>query len=278
MSYTGANWARLMRSASIAVLAIGVLTAYRCCLEPALGQELAFEVTSVRRSGASSVRGTRGGPGTSDPGRYSFGNATLLDLIAIAYDVEYFQVVSSTPLDLDRYDVAVILPSGTTKQEFGKMLQRLLSERFDLRVRLGSREFSIYELTVAKSGAKFKDGAADPGRPSDSTPGIRSRLSVLDAQVIVHLAAEKVTMDALTRALRSSLDAPVVDTTGLAGTYSFVLDFGKDLPQQTDTSVQAKTPDLFAALRQQLGLNLRRGKAPFDVVIVERFNRDPTPN
>lgn len=71
-------------------------------------------MASVKRSGPSSIRGSRGGPGTADPGRYAFGSATLLDLIAIAYDVEYFQVRSASPLDRDRYDVVAIVPAGAT--------------------------------------------------------------------------------------------------------------------------------------------------------------------
>ena len=57
-----------------------------------------------------------------------------------------------------------------------------------------------------------------------------------------------------------------------------MLEFGKHLAGRTDASVQSDTPDLFAALREQLGLNLERQKAAFDVVIVDRFNREPTEN
>ncbi|SRR5579883_755164 len=149
------------------ITAFGVLAALGFSIgSTALGQRSepqgGFEVASVKRSGPGSVRGSRGGPGTSDPGRYAFSSATLLDLIAIAYDVEYFQVRSSFPLDRDRYDVVAIVPAGATKGEFHGMLRRLLAERFSLGAHLEKREFPSYELRVAKTGSKLrKQGTAD---------------------------------------------------------------------------------------------------------------------
>src|ERR1700693_2458541 len=74
----------------------------------------AFEVASIRPSGPHSIRGSDGGPGTSDPGLYRYGLATLLDLIATAYNVEYFQVSSPVPLDRQNFDLTAKVPEGAT--------------------------------------------------------------------------------------------------------------------------------------------------------------------
>lgn len=70
----------------------------------------AFEVASIKPSGPHSIRGWEGGPGTSDPGLYRYGLATLLDLI-----VDYFQVSSPVPLDRQNFGLAAKVPEGATK-------------------------------------------------------------------------------------------------------------------------------------------------------------------
>ena len=68
-----------------------------------------FDVASVKLS-SSERRGWMGGPGSRDPSRYSFYGATLEDLIAVAYGVEFFQILSKASLDAKRYDVDAKLP------------------------------------------------------------------------------------------------------------------------------------------------------------------------
>ena len=50
----------------------------------ALAQPPAFEVATIKPSAPQSVRGSAGGPGSSDPTRYRFSSAALLEFIAIA--------------------------------------------------------------------------------------------------------------------------------------------------------------------------------------------------
>jgi uncharacterized protein (TIGR03435 family) len=73
-------------------------------------------------SGPQSVRGWEGGPGTSDPVQYSFGKATLLDFIAVAYSVDdSTRISSATPLDEQRFDLVAKIPQGATKEQFRAM-------------------------------------------------------------------------------------------------------------------------------------------------------------
>jgi uncharacterized protein (TIGR03435 family) len=82
----------------------------------------AFEVASIRPSGPHSIRGSDGGPGSPDPGLYRFGSATLLELIAIAYEVKVFQISSSVNLDRQNFDLAAKVPEGATNEQFRAML------------------------------------------------------------------------------------------------------------------------------------------------------------
>jgi hypothetical protein len=56
-------------------------------------QELAFDAVSVRASTSHRGRGNMGGgPGTNDPGRLTFTNVTLFNVLLRAYDLRAFQI------------------------------------------------------------------------------------------------------------------------------------------------------------------------------------------
>ncbi len=83
----------------------------------------------------------------------------------------------------------------------------------------------------------------------------------------------------LSRLLPKQDSLPVVDKTGLTGTYSFNLEYASSAPNPTETSPASEPAlDLFNALKDQLGLELRLQKLPFDVVVVDAFNPLPTEN
>jgi uncharacterized protein (TIGR03435 family) len=69
----------------------------------------------------------------------------------------------------------------------------------------------------------------------------------------------------LQRFAGSSIDRPVVDETGLEGRYDLDLHFAPD----TSVNPDANTPGLFTALQEQLGLKLKRMKAPVPVYVID---------
>jgi uncharacterized protein (TIGR03435 family) len=130
-------------------------------------------VASIKPSGPQSKRGSDGGPGSKDPTRYSFGLASLLDLISTAYNVNSFQISSPAALDRQRFDLVARVLEGATKQQFRVMLQNLLAERFELKAHIEAREFNAYEMVVAKTGLKLKEAVAgETASPPDApAPG-----------------------------------------------------------------------------------------------------------
>lgn len=247
-----------------------------------------FDVASVKLSGPQSVRGSDGGPGSKDPDRYIFNSATLLDLLAIGYQVEYYQISSKTALDHDRYDVLTKLPSGTTKAEFRAMLQNLLAERFHLKLHTISREFPGYELVIAKTGSRLKRQAGGPSPamkagfpelPADR-PAIAATNTLSGGYPMVRLAARQSTIPELIRMLKPGDNLPIVDKTGLSGRYDFTLEFVRDRGAASPGADAEPPPaaSLFTALQQQLGLQLIQKKVPLDVLVIDSFTRQPTEN
>jgi uncharacterized protein (TIGR03435 family) len=250
---------------------------------------LMFDAAAIRPSTSKSIRGSEGGPGTKSPTLYRFDAATLLDLTAIAWDVQYFQVSSTSPLDRQTFDLTARLPEGATKEQFRIMLQNLLAERFALKTHLESRDFQAYELVVAKSGFKLKE--AQPGEPIPPPPTATSgpewpalpfkRANIIqqyfnsEGGSLVHMTAYMEPLPALAKSLSRPNDLPVVDRTGLSGAYTFRLEYAYD---SLASDVPAGAPDLSAALKDSLGLELLKKKVPYPVVVVDSFNKLPTEN
>ena len=127
------------------------------------------------------------------------------------------------------------------------------------------KEFSIYELTVAKGGAKLK-AAAEPDAPPQLVGVVYPGK--------IEVPAKSVTMDDFVAMLqRATLDRPTVNRTGLTGKYDFTLDwapdetqYGGEVPKAAD---DAPSPPLFTAVQEQLGLKLQATRGMVSAMVVE---------
>lgn len=247
-----------------------------------------FEVASIRPSGPQSLEGTDGGPGSRSPERWVSGQTTLLGLLVQAYDVEDFQIQSKIPLEKEMFDVAATMATGTTKPQFQKMLQNLLAERFRLQFHTVSREFQGFELVVAKSGHKvtaspsgtpYRNTPARDGFPqlTPGQPGLITRHTIESGYLVVRMSAQRQPLSVFDRTFLQTVDLrPVVERTGLAGTYDFTLAYTVETARVPDGPPPA--PDLLTAVREQLGLELVSKKIPFDVLVIDSVDRVPTEN
>jgi uncharacterized protein (TIGR03435 family) len=68
--------------------------------------------------------------------------------------------------------------------------------------------------------------------------------------------------------LSRDLDRPVLDQTGIAGTYKIELQWAR----------AGEGPSAFAAIEEQLGLKLQPSKASFDVLVIDHAERTPAAN
>ena len=75
----------------------------------------------------------------------------------------------------------------------------------------------------------------------------------------------------LINVLSSLLGSPVLDDTGLKGSYNFSLEFTD--PRDPRPREANSRPDIFAAVQEQLGLNLEAKKGPVEVLIIDHFER-----
>lgn len=197
-------------------------------------------------------------------------NYTLKLLIAAAYELNP-RTISGGPswIDSSHFDILGETPGEIrpTHDEQMVMLRNLLTERFKLAFHREQRDFSIYELTVAKNGPKLKASTA----PADTPAAL---ISTVYPQRIVMPARNATMGDFVSILQRAVLDRPVVDKTGLSGRYDFDLSwapdesqFGGEIPA---ASPDAPSPPFFTAIQEQLGLKLVATKGPVEALIVDK--------
>jgi uncharacterized protein (TIGR03435 family) len=150
------------------------------------------------------------------------------------------------------------------------MLRMLLTERFKLSFHREEKTFSMYELDVAKGGAKLKPSTASASDPA-------ALISTVYPQRI-HLPARNASMAEFVSLLqRAVLDRPVVDKTGLAGKFDFDLDWAPDETQFGGEVPVAPTdspsPPFFVAIEEQLGLHLEAKRGPVEALVVDSAER-----
>jgi len=220
-----------------------------------------FEVASVKvdtsGTGMTAIPGLRNG-------HFKSTNATLRQILQLAWNLSSVQITGPSWIDSDRYDIDAKSPDGVADTELKPMLQALLKERFHLEAHLEQKEQSVYNLVVLKGGPKIKPFEA--GHTMTMPPRLAGGFGMMTAL--------RNTMDQLAMSLAGPTDRPVINKTGLEGPYTYILQYG-----QTDHSDEPNgAPDIFGAVQQQLGLKLESAKADVPTLIIDRAERVPTGN
>jgi uncharacterized protein (TIGR03435 family) len=289
-----------MRRTSIKT-AIGIF-AFACgvVFGQAVEGNLTFEVASVRMAGAQNgPTGTEGGPGSRDPEHFTGRGMPLRLYLCLAYATADCQQQISGPgwIDSEKYDVTVNISAATTKEQYQKMLQNLLTERFKLVLHHETKVLPVYELVVAKDGPKLKESAATPADDAPAPgppgkvemdkkgfpvlpPGRAGFISSFGPGALSHWTARQQTMLALARSLSfpTAAGRQVIDKTGLTGKYDFTLEYDMHAAGAPPAADDDPSLIVFDALQKQLGLKLVDAKAPFDFVIVDRGDKTPAEN
>jgi uncharacterized protein (TIGR03435 family) len=207
-------------------------------------------------------------------GQFFARGETLLGLISTAFGVEN-EMVSGGPawLDLDRFDISTKTP-GVTPEDTGRlMLQALLAERFKLAIHREEKPVAVYALTVGKRGAKLKDSEGEGTlncKGDGGGPGA----------TLFTLTCQHATMKFLAQQIRwiAFLDRPVVDLTGLSGSYDITLTLTPPGQRRRASSSDADQPQYVSAFDavDKLGLKLEAQKEPVSVIVVDHINQTPT--
>ncbi len=252
-------------------------------------------------------------------GGFSITNVFVPTLIARAYPIGVPADIIGLPewTRTERFDVSTrsSLERATSEDRIA-MLRAMLADRFKLAVHVEQRPQQVFELVMARGDRRLGKGltpieadcaakleadraAAEAARaagtplpfqrPNLSAPPPPCTLRSVTGRPIsreggapvmppAHLEGETAMAD-LATFLRFAAGRPVVDRTGLSGSYRVAMDFdvnasrrGPDVAAPPDSG-----PPIFTAVQEQLGLRLQSATAVRDTLIIDRLER-PTPN
>jgi len=252
----------------------------------AVAADMKFEMADVHPSPHSSTQQVFMRSGFYRGGRYQVRSATMADLIALAYGVDNDKVLSGPNwLDFDRFDILATAPANAKPADIKTMLQALLAERFSLKLHEDKKELPTFALVAGKkpllkeadgsgeTGCQFQvQGLPNNGRggpPADGPPPTITLAFTCHNMTTAALAEYMHTMPLGNQFLGNN---PLVDETGLAGTWN--LEFHFELP----TGGPPVASTLLDSFEKQTGLKIEARKVPLPVVIVDSANEKPTPN
>jgi uncharacterized protein (TIGR03435 family) len=269
-----------MRAFGRFVVACMVLPAAACAQTSASTAQSAKEPSAAPPYEVATIKpvnpkGGSFGPTVYPNGRLFIGSASLKMLVGLALHADEYQITGGPEwASTERYDVNVLPPASSTgetattnphytlSERERKMLQAVLADRFGLVFHRATRDGAVYILTLGSGKLTLEDT-----QHKDAEPG--SFLFVRGEIADGELRGRNASMSKLAHEMKYYLERPVVDETGLTGSYDFwVKPFD---PENRDVSVA-----VFGAL-QRLGLKLKAGRGPVETVVIDKATR-PTEN
>jgi uncharacterized protein (TIGR03435 family) len=198
---------------------------------------------------------------------------TVKDLLALVLGVQTNQIDGGpTWIGTAHYDIVGKPPASSLSSKANppsvktqpnteqlQMLEALLIDRLHLEFHHLDRESRVYYLVRGDGKLKMS-----PSKVRDAFPWVGSHLGgVLNGDGMV---GTNISMPLMAERLSSVLQYPVVDRTGLTGSFDF--DVSYPLGDQKDDI----TPSLVTSI-QELGLKLKPGRGSVDAVVIDRIER-----
>ena len=238
-----------------------------------------FEVATIKPHAPNSQQGfsVQVFPG----GRVILSSMTLMSLVSTAFRHSGPLIINKGDawIENDRYRVEAKASenSGITNfnhtlfdiddERLREMLQALLIDRFQLRVRRETRVGDVYQL--ARTGTAF--GLQPPpileGRDSSS---LYSSIGYAGGRWVMQLT----TMRQLAEfASRYMVRAPVVDSTSMSGSF----DYRQPVPDDEPKYAGIEHTTSFLRMLSDVGLELKRSTGPVEWIVIESAAR-PSPD
>jgi len=273
-----------------------------------------FDVASVKpnKSANPSHSNFPMGPGdvyVPNGGLFSATNFPLATYIFFAYKIQGNQAQYLMPqlpvwAMTERFDIQARAEGNPSKDQMRLMMRSLLADRFQLATHHEIREVPVLTWILSKPGrtgpqlqphpkgsdcpteaASAALASAETPSPSQTVaggfpalcngilampPSAPGRLRAGARNVTIGFIADTVSGAA-------SLGRPMVDQTGLSGTFDFTLEWAPELGSPVapvaDFQPDPSGPSFEEALREQLGIKLQSRKGSMSVLVVDRVER-----
>jgi uncharacterized protein (TIGR03435 family) len=254
--------------------------------EPNYTPTLTFDVASIRPAPPPDANFHVSVSSPPHSSRFEATNLPMKALLQIAYGFDAPVVgapdwVADTFYNIEaRSDEAADarlakLPNNEVRLEKRNAIRVLLAERLGLKTHLETRNTSLYNLVLGKGGVKMQAAPAPPPPANGEAPPPPRPADVQahGSQHGLEFVGSNASLRAITGALSSMVEAPVVDKTGLNGTYNYTLQFGREWSEHDPDS----WPSIFTAVQDQLGLKLEAAHESVPNLVVDHITK-PTEN
>jgi uncharacterized protein (TIGR03435 family) len=251
-----------------------------------------FEVASIRLHKPDDNR--RSMPQFLPGGRFLSTGIPLRFLIAVAYNVGFQSVrLSGGPdwitsiegvYDIEAAAPPGVIPAGSPSnarsEKLRLMLQALLADRFQLKIRRETKDLPVYTVTVARNGPKLEKAKIDEKDCAEpGTPGVSCHTLMGGRGRGLH--GDAVSLSDVLAYVENWTDHPLVDKTGIQGLYN--VQTSGWLPMQPgppppagakaeDGSDLADVPTIFT-LFERLGLKMESQRAPVEIFVIDHVEK-----
>src|ERR1035438_305735 len=182
-----------------------------------IGQSPAFDVATVKPVQLT-PGDYRANLGTVLHGELQMSNVTLSDCLKFAYTISNDLQIEGPPWIRNkdvRFDITAKTAPDAPRAQMLLMLQRLLTERFQMVLHHEPKERSYLALSVGKKGLKLQSASPEAPNPGQlSVPG--------------RIFSKRMLMPILVTLLSRFTGQPVVDMTGLEGFYEIHLEWAPE--------------------------------------------------
>ena len=215
--------------------------------------------------------------------RFEATNLPIKTLLQIAYGFDapvagapewtansFYNILAYSDADADAK--LAKLTDNEVRLEKRHAIRALLADRLGLKTHFETRNSAIYNLVVAKGGVKMK---ATPQPPAGEAPGPPPPANVQThaSRHGLEFDGTNASMRAICGALGAMVEEPVIDTTGLTGSYDYTLQFGREWSERDPDS----WPSIFTAVQEQLGLRLEAEHEAIPNLVIDHITK-PTEN
>jgi uncharacterized protein (TIGR03435 family) len=200
-----------------------------------------------------------------DGRQFIMNNSTISELLPFAF-LRGEDAIVGIPawFRTERYDIVARASSDTTEATLALMLQSMLARELKLTFHEEQRPMNAFALVVSEGGATLQR-APGPGYPacergdSDDQPDVDCT-SITMANLVKYLSF----------VAQDYIDSPVVNETGMKGTYALKLAW---TPRRLIETSGARGVTIFDALTKQTGLKLEPRKLPAPVIVIDHAER-----
>lgn len=193
-----------------------------------------------------SIGPTYGESSSIQPTTIRSSGITLRGALAIAYDMPAVRVIGPPWLADTRYAMTAVVRADAA-DSFRSILREELNNRLSVETHFEMRPFDVFVLSATD------DARLEPSQGKSVHTWIDRREAQLQGASLERLAA----------ALQSILGRPVIDETGITGSYDVAFAWEDD-----------RIPSVTTALMYRFGLRLSPARRDVEVLIVDRVQRD----